>query len=392
MKIGIVAGESSGDLLGAGLIDALRRLHPDVTVEGIAGPAMLAAGCERLADAEELAVMGLVEPLRHVPRLLRLRRQLARRWRDAPPDVFIGIDAPDFNLGLEASLKKHGIPTVHYVSPTVWAWRAGRIKKMARSADCVLCILPFEPDLYRDANVDAVFVGHPKADELAPPEDIASLREELSVAGDGHVVALMPGSRLGEVERHADLLADAAALVLSELPATRFVVPVATTRLREPIRRALANAGVLDRCQLLDGDSIRAMSAADLVIQASGTAVLEAALLEKPAIAVYKLAPLSAFIVRTFDLLKLDHVTLPNNLTAEPLIPEFLQENAQPEPVAAEAIKLLRDAPRRAAIAKAFAKLRSELSLGASERAAEAVTATIARRMPPSSNDSEIET
>ncbi len=387
MKIGIVAGESSGDLLGAGLIEALRRRHPDLVVEGVAGPAMLAAGCERLADAEELAVMGLIEPLRHVPRLLKLRRNLARRWTDDPPDVFIGIDAPDFNLGLEASLKQRGIPTVHYVSPSVWAWRAGRIRKMARSADCVLCILPFEPDLYRDANVDAVFVGHPKADEIAPPDDIEALRRELSVDGNGHVVTLMPGSRRGEVERHGELLAESAARILAALPETRFLVPVAAPVLREAIRESLANAGVLDRCSLLDGDSIRAMSAADLVVQASGTAVLEAALLEKPAIAVYRLAPLSAFIVRTFRLLKLDYVTLPNNLTPEPMIPEFLQENAIPEAVADEAVRLLNDPDRRARISSAFAKLRAELSQNASERAAEAVAATIARRSPSSRTD-----
>jgi lipid-A-disaccharide synthase len=377
MKVGMVAGETSGDLLGAGLIEAFRKRHPDAVFEGIAGPAMIAAGCQAIADADELAVMGLIEPLRHIPRLLRLRRSLIERWLRNPPDVFIGIDAPDFNLGLETALRDGGVRTVHYVSPTIWAWRPGRIHKIARAADCVLCILPFEPDLYRDAGVTARFVGHPKADELSGEEDATDARAALGIDAEGPLIALMPGSRSSEVSRLAALFADVAARIADARPDVKFVVPVAVGKLRSPIEKALREANVIDRCTLLDGDSIRAMTASDLVIQASGTAVLEAALLGRPAIAVYKLAPLSGFIVRTLNLIKLDYVTLPNNLTPTPMIPEFLQERARAELIADEALDLLDNDARRAAIVAAFAKLRRELALGASERAAEAVSETI---------------
>lgn len=373
----MVAGETSGDLLGAGLIEAFRKRYPDAEFEGVAGPAMIAAGCHPIADADELAVMGLIEPLRHVPRLLRLRRSLIRRWLSTPPDIFVGIDAPDFNLALETALKQGGIPTVHYVSPTIWAWRPGRVHKIARAVDCVLCILPFEPELYREVGLSAKFVGHPKADELAAAVDVQAARAALGIAGDGPLVALMPGSRGSEVQRLAQLFAEVAGRIAKARPDVSFVVPVALEKLRAPIHRALSEAKVIDRCTLLKGDSIRAMSASDLVIQASGTAVLEAALLGKPAIAVYKLAPLSAFLVRSLKLLKLDYVTLPNNLTPEPMIPEFLQDEAQPGPIAAEALALLVDEERRGSIREAFAKLRDELALGASDRAADALAEVI---------------
>ena len=195
LRVGLVAGESSGDLLGAGLITAVRERVPDAVFEGVAGPEMTAAGCESWANSDELAVMGVVEPLKHLPRLLRLRRSLIRRWRDAPPDVFVGIDAPDFNLGLEAALKASGIRTMHYVSPSIWAWRAGRIRKIRRAADCVICILPFEPALYEEQGMNAVFVGHPKADVLSPDIDVPAVRRELGLPGDRRLIAMLPGSR-----------------------------------------------------------------------------------------------------------------------------------------------------------------------------------------------------
>jgi lipid-A-disaccharide synthase len=209
LRVGLVAGEASGDLLGAGLIGAVRQRVPDAVFEGVAGPQMLAAGCERWADAEELAVMGFVEPLKHLPRLLRLRRWLITRWRTTPPDVFVGIDAPDFNLGLEAALKSSGIRTLHYVSPSIWAWRAGRIEKIRRAADRVICILPFEPALYEKEGMDAVFVGHPKADVLTPAIDVSAMRRELSLPVEGRVIAVLPGSRGSEVSRLAPIFAAA---------------------------------------------------------------------------------------------------------------------------------------------------------------------------------------
>ena len=201
MRIGLVAGEASGDLLGAGLIRALRERVPDATFEGVAGPEMVAAGCERWEDAETLAVMGFVEPLKVLPRLLKLRRTLVQRWTASPPDVFVGIDAPDFNLGLETRLKANGIPTAHYVSPTVWAWRQSRIKTVRKAADCVLCIFPFEKGLYEEHGVRAEFVGHPKADKAPAYASIADARRYLDVDVDGSIVAVLPGSRRSEVSR-----------------------------------------------------------------------------------------------------------------------------------------------------------------------------------------------
>ena len=373
MRIGLVAGEASGDQLGAGLIRAIRQRHPDTVFEGVAGPAMIDAGCEAWAPSEDLAVMGLVEPLRHVPRLLRLRSSLAQRWQTSPPDVFVGIDAPDFNLGLETRLRAAGIPTVHYVSPTIWAWRPKRVKKIARAADKVLCILPFEPALYRDAGVDAEFVGHPKADSLSQPENIAELKAALGLDAQKTLVALLPGSRRGEVSRLLDTILGSARLLAGKDPDLQFVLPAATPAIEAMIGEGLKQNGLESCVSVLHGQGVDAMAAADLVIMASGTAVLEAALLGKPCIAVYKLAPMSAAIVRAFDLLKLEYVTLPNNLTEEPLVPEFLQEAATPEVVAAEAGRLLEDDARRALIRDRFAKLREDMALDADERAADAV-------------------
>mgnify|MGYP001811648011 CR=1 FL=1 len=292
LRVGLVAGESSGDLLGAGLIEALKKRRPDAVFEGVAGPHMIEAGCERWADAEQLAIMGLIEPLKHLPELLSLRRSLIARWRSSPPDVFVGIDAPDFNLGLETRLKAAGIRTMHYVSPSIWAWRPGRVKKVRKAADTVLCILPFEPRLYEEHGVNAVFVGHPKAHEAPEIVDVDAARLELGF-GAGEVVAVMPGSRSGEVSRIGGIVAAAAKAILAARPGIRFVTPVAAPKLRPLIEQQLRDAGVDAQFTLLDGDANLAMSAADVVLQASGTAVLEAALLRKPTVATYRVSPVT---------------------------------------------------------------------------------------------------
>ena len=373
MKFGLVAGEASGDVLGAGLIRALRERHPDASFEGVAGPEMVAAGCERWEPSESLAVMGLVEPLRHVPRLLRLRRELARRWIESPPDVFIGIDAPDFNLGLETRLRRAGIRTAHYVSPSIWAWRAGRVKKVKKAADTVLCILPFEPALYEQHDVNAVFVGHPKADEAPAVVGTGAAREALGLAADEEVVAVMPGSRMGEVQRLGGILAGALARILAGRPAVRFVTPLASPSLRPVFEKQLAEAGVDGRCVLVDGQAQVVMSAADVVLQASGTAVLEAALLRRPAVAAYRLSPITYWMGRYLFRVNLAHYTLPNLLTEEPLVPEFMQHDAQPGPIADAVLGLLDDPARRRFISERFDRLRKELALDADERAAAAV-------------------
>ena len=373
MKFGLVAGEASGDVLGAGLIREILARFPDATFEGVAGPQMVAAGCEQWEPSESLAVMGLIEPLRHIPRLLRLRRDLVRRWTESPPDAFIGIDAPDFNLGLEKKLRKAGVPTAHYVSPSIWAWRPGRVKKVKKAADTVLCILPFEPALYADHGVDAVFVGHPKAHEAPPHVDTEAARALLGIDAP-EVVTVMPGSRSGEVQRLGALMAESIQRIHAARPLVHFLIPVAAQKLKPLIAEQLSGAGVAPNVvTLLDGRAQEAMTAADVVLQASGTAVLEAALLCKPAVAAYRVASLTYWIAKTFRLVKLTHVTLPNLLTEEPLVPEFLQYDVQPQPMAEAVIALLDDPERRQSISRRFAKLREELALDADQRAADAV-------------------
>ncbi len=372
MRIGLVAGEASGDHLGAGLIEAIRARIPDARFEGVAGPEMVAAGCDQWEDSEALEVFGLVEPLKHLPRLLKLRRSLAERWQASPPDVFVGIDAPDFNFGLEKTLRRSGILTVHYVSPTIWAWRPGRVKTVKAAADRLLCILPFEPKIYEEYGVDAVFVGHPKAEILPADLDAREIRRRLGIDG-GPVVALLPGSRKSEVARLGPLFAEAAAIIGARDERVRFVAPAASPRLRPVIESQLVEAVIGDRVVVTDGGSIDAMAAADVVLLASGTAALESALLARPTVAAYKVGAISAFILQKFRLMKTDKVTMPNHLTETPLIPEFVQEKARPEAMARAVADLLADPERCAAISRRFAKLRSELAVGADDRAAEAV-------------------
>jgi len=372
MRIGLVAGEASGDVLGAGLIRAIRARFPDAVIEGVAGPQMIAAGCECWEPAESLAVMGLVEPLRHIPRLLRLRRELARRWIAAPPDVFVGIDAPDFNLGLEKKLRKAGIRTAHYVSPSIWAWRPGRVKKIKRAADTVLCILPFEPGLYEEHGVNAVFVGHPSATAAPDVVDMQKARSVLQLDAP-QIVAVLPGSRSAEIGRIGGIVADAARLIHDARPDVRFVTPIAAPGLRPAIEQQLEAAGVAEYFTLLDGNAQAAMSAADVVLLASGTAVLEAAMLRKPAVAAYRVNSLSWRIGMALRLVKVAYFTLPNLLTEDPLVPEFIQDDAQPGSIAPAVIAMLDDPERRQFISERFGRLRAELALDADQRAADAV-------------------
>ncbi len=372
MRIGLVAGEASGDLLGAGMIRAIRDSVPSARFEGVAGPAMVEAGCEQWAPAQSLAVMGLIEPLAHVPRLLRLRRSLVSRWRASPPDVFVGIDAPDFNLTLEKKLRAAGIRTAHYVSPSVWAWRPGRIRKIAKAVDRMLCILPFEQPLYEAHGIDAVFVGHPKADQAPAIVEPYPARQQLGIDA-GEVVAVLPGSRASEVTRLGPVLAAVAKRLLEARPGIRFVTPIAAPSLRPLIEAQVADAGVTGSFSLVDGDSQLAMKAADVVLLASGTAALESALLGKPTVAAYRIARSTAAILRLLRLVKIEYFTLPNLLTETPLIPEFLQEQAQPEAMAAAVAEMLNDPERRRFIASEFAKLKSQLALDADRRAADAI-------------------
>ena len=376
MRIGLVAGESSGDLLGAGLVRALKERYPDATFEGVAGPAMLAAGCEQWEPSESLAVFGLIEPLSHLPRLLKLRKRLVERWTASPPDVFVGIDAPDFNLGLEKKLRAAGIRTVHYVSPSIWAWRAGRIKTVKAAADKVLCILPFEEALYEGVGVDAAFVGHPKADSIPVDPDMPAARTALGLEAD-EIVAVLPGSRASEIAMLGEILVASAALIAKERSSIQFVTPVATPALKQAIEAQIAAAGLTGQFVLLDGDSERAMIAADVVLLASGTAALESALLTKPTVAAYRLGRISYAIVNGLNLLKLTYFTLPNLLTETPLVPEFMQANARPTDIAKAVVELLDNPERRRSIADRFARLRTELAQNTDQRAADAVVSLL---------------
>ena len=372
MRIGLVAGETSGDVLGAGLVNAIKSKYPDALFEGVAGPKMLAAGCEQWESSEALAVFGLVEPIAHLPRLFRLRKTLVDRWTESPPDVFIGIDAPDFNLGLEKRLRAVGIKTVQYVSPSIWAWRPGRIKTVKAAADRVLCILPFEKPLYDAVDVDAVFVGHPKADSAPAVLDVPATRQSLGI-NSNEVVAILPGSRASEIERLGEIFLTAAVTIANSRDDVCFVTPIATPALRPAIEGQIEAAGLNDRFVLLDGESERAMIAADVVLLASGTAALEAALLAKPTVAAYRVGRLSYAVYRCTSSSNMTHFTLPNLLTETPLVPEFMQAAAQPAAIAEEVIELLDSPERRRIIADRFARLRVELAQNTDQRAADAV-------------------
>lgn len=379
MRIALVAGEASGDMLGAGLITALKERVAALSCEGVAGEAMQAAGCKALAPAETLAVMGLIEPLAHLPKLLALRRRLVRRWRDDPPDAFVGIDAPDFNLGLERRLKERGIPTVHYVSPSVWAWRQGRVRTIGRAADRVLCLLPFEKQFYDRHGVAAEFVGHPLADRLPEMTDAAAARAALGIDAR-RVVTVMPGSRMTEVSRLGPVFIAAAGRLAARYPGLGFVTPLAGSATRRLFEQQLGEAGMRDAFHLVERRSETAILAGDVVLLASGTAALEAALLARATVAAYKLAPLTYWLARTLRLVKVRHFTLPNQLTSEPLVPEYLQHGATPEALADAVGRLLDDDVRRQAIERSFAELRERLQRDASARAAEAVLSLIADR------------
>ncbi len=372
MRIGLVAGETSGDLLGAGLITELKAKSPGARFEGIAGPAMQAAGCDAWESSEALAVMGLIEPLREIPRLLRLRRMLIQRWTDNPPDVFVGIDAPDFNLGLEVTLRQHGISTAHYVSPSVWAWRQWRVRKIAKAADKVLCLLPFEKAFYDRHQVVADFVGHPMADAIPTDLDADKVRSALGIEAE-IVVAVLPGSRVSEVTRLGPVFASACARLAAAEPGMRFVAPMTTDKIRQLFAAQLAAEDIASRFLLLAGDAQSAIAAADVVLLASGTAALQAALLCRPMVAAYRFAPLTYAIMRTLRLWKVPYFTLPNFLTPEPLVPEFLQYAANPEALADAVSRLLKDPAKRAAISEQFSSLRLELARGADKLAAQAV-------------------
>lgn len=382
LTIALIAGESSGDILGAGLIEAIRIRRPDVRFIGVAGPKMIAAGCEALADSDRLAVTGIAEVVEHLPSLLAFRRGLVRQLSDLQPDVVVGIDSPDFNLGLETRLKMRGLRTVHYVSPSIWAWRAGRIKTVAKAVDRVLALLPFEKELYDAHGVDAVFVGHPLADEIAAVPDRAEARRRLDLPANRRILALLPGSRRNEMQRLGPIFLETARRLSEQFPDLLIAAPMASPALAKQFSALRAKRADSVDLRLIGGQSREVMAASDAVLLASGTAALEAMLLARPMVVAYRLAPLTRAIVQGLGLLKIDQVSLPNLLAGREIVPEFLQERARADLLAPTVAALLDDDNARSRQLDAFKPIAANLARDASGRAADAVLDMVGDRVP----------
>ena len=383
LRVAIVAGEHSGDQLGAALIAALRARAPGLECFGVAGPRMLAEGCAAWAGAEELGVMGLTEVLKHLPRLLRLRGRLLKRVQAARPDVFVGIDAPEFNLPLARRLRGAGIRTVQYVSPQVWAWRQGRVRSIGAACDLVLCLLPFETQFYAQHGVPAVFVGHPLADQIPLPADREGARGALGIDRQALLVALLPGSRLAEIAHLAQPFAAAAALIAARRPQCRFIAPMASAAAREAFAREVAQVPGAPAIQLLDGQAQRALAAADAALVASGTATLETLLSGRPMVVAYRVSAATAFVLRTMGLVKVRYFSQPNLLAGRRLVPEFFQEQVTGVALADALLGELADPGHVGELVAEFAAVHRTLRRDGAARAAEAILSLVRGRSQP---------
>jgi lipid-A-disaccharide synthase len=371
-RVYLVAGELSGDILGAGLMRELKARYPGVEFRGIGGPRMQAEGMESRFPLETLAVMGLVEVLKHLPELIRVRRTLKAEALAWQPDIMLGIDAPDFNLGLERQLRETGITTAHYVSPSVWAWRQGRVKGISKSVDGMLTLLPFEAAFYRKHRVPVAFVGHPLADEMPLENDRIATRQALKLAPDSQVLALLPGSRANEIRFLGDTFLNAAEQLCQRHPTLQVVIPAATADRRREISALLASYPLLvERTALLDGQAREAMVASDVVLLASGTAALEAMLCHSTMLVAYKMAPATHWLAKR--MVKTQWVSLPNLIAQETLVPELIQDAASPEAIADQLSAMLADEASRHALETRFAEMHATLQRNASRRAAEAI-------------------
>jgi lipid-A-disaccharide synthase len=378
-RIVLVAGEVSGDNLGAQLIEALRARLPHVQFAGIAGPRMIAAGCEAWERIESLSVMGLFEILPHLPRLLRLRRHLLERLLSNPPHVYVGVDAKEFNLRLMPSLKAHGIPTVQYVSPQVWAWRQGRVRTIGRAVDLVLCLLPFEKPFYEAHAVAADYVGHPAADRIELEVDGARARRALGIPEVGQYVALLPGSRQGEVSRLGPDFAATVAWLRERRPALGFLAAMANSRARQAFEAALAREQMLPHVRMFDGQSQQVMAASDAVLLASGTATLEATLVKRPMVVAYRLGALTSFLLQRLGLFKAPFFAQPNLLAGRAVVPEFFNDEVRAEVLGPAVLQQL-DREDRAELLRTFTQIHQTLRCNASARAAEAIDRLLVQR------------
>lgn len=371
MRIGIVAGEASGDLLGAGLISAIKQRYPDAVIEGIAGPQMIAAGANSLFPMDRLSVMGIVEVLGRYRELLGIRRQLVNYFKQNPPDVFIGIDAPDFTLGLEKQLRKVGIKTAHYVSPSVWAWRQRRVKKIAQSTDLMLTLFPFEEKFYQQHNVPVKFVGHSLADTIPMVVDKLAARKALGLSSENTILAMLPGSRSNELHYLATTFIETVRWLRKRHPDLEVVVPLANETRRAQFEQALSQITDAPVMTLVDGQSREVMAAADVVLLASGTAALEAMLLKRPMVVAYKLAPLTYWLAKR--LVKVTNFSLPNLLANETLVPELIQHEATPEKLGQAVLNYLENTELNEAVNQRFNEIHQTLRQDASHQAASAV-------------------
>ncbi len=371
LKIGMVAGEHSGDQLAADLILALRSQRPDISIEGIAGPQMIKAGCKPIIPMEQIAFMGLAEVVKHIPTILKARQQMQRYFLNNPPDIFIGVDAPDFNLTLEEKLKSRGIKTVHYVSPTVWAWRQRRLKKIARAVNLMLTLLPFEAQFYQKNNIPVEFVGHYLADQIPLENDQRAARRELGLPEQGKILALLPGSRANEIQYLSALFIQTALQCRQTNPELIIITPMVNAVRKQQFITILQQIAPDLSISIFDGDSRKVMTAADVVLLASGTATLEAMLLKKPMVVAYRMAKLSYAIAK--HLVKTKFIALPNLLANKRLVPEYIQQDATIENLSAAVINYLQNTAQVKQLQEEFAELHQTLRLNASEHAAGAI-------------------
>ncbi|QGX38725.1 lipid-A-disaccharide synthase [Permianibacter aggregans] len=372
IRIAVIAGEASGDILGASLLHALNKRLPTVQFEGIPGPRMQNEGCVELAPMERLSVMGIVAILKRLPELLRLRKRLRDHWLHRKPDVFVGIDAPEFNLKLEEFLRQGGVTTVHFVSPSVWAWRKKRIFQIKRAVDKMLILFPFEQTIYDTHEIPASFVGHPLADAYPITPDVAAARAELGIASDAKVLAVLPGSRGSELKFLSEPYIKAMQLLAKRDASMHFIVPLVNDKRRQQFEQALQTFGNVPNLHLVDGQSATVMTAADAVLLASGTATLEAMLLKKLMVVGYRVSGFSYFFFKR--LLTIDRFSLPNLLADENLVPELMQHDCTPEKLAESVWRQLQlpEAEKHELINR-YTAIHQTLRCNAGERAADAI-------------------
>jgi lipid-A-disaccharide synthase len=375
LRIGVVAGEASGDILGSGLIRALRKRFPDLQVEGIGGELMMAQGCQSLYPMERLSVMGLVEVLGRLPELLKMRRDLIQHFKDNPPDLFIGVDAPDFTLKMEGALKQEGIPTVHYVSPSVWAWKKKRIYQIKKTTDLVLSLFPFEAQHYAPTAQRIAFVGHPLADSIPKSVNPEASRKRFAVKPHETIIALLPGSRGSELKYLAEPFLDTARWLSERLDSVRFIIPAANHARHDHLHKLITEKYPDLNIQLVIKHSREVMAIADAILIASGTATLEATILQKPMVVAYKMAPLTYAIYSR--MVKSRFISLPNLLADQPLVPEILQDDVRPEHLGPAILKALEDKHYREHLSQEFERIHQQLHQNADEKAADAVIALL---------------